>query len=141
VIPKISVVAAVEKVGVDRNNNMAVPSKPTDVAWYSLGPAPGDPGDAVIDGHLDWTTGKAVFWDLHLLHAGDEIDVVAQDRTTRRFQVSDLHTYAYTSHPAGLFATSGQARLSLITCSGAWDRGRSTYLQRLVVTATYVGTA
>ena len=41
-----------------------VPSKPTDVAWYKPGPAPGEAGDAVIDGHLDWTTGRAVFWDL-----------------------------------------------------------------------------
>src|SRR5205807_8123210 len=62
VIPKISVIAPVEKVGVDRSHNMAVPSRPTHVAWYSPGPAPGEAGDAVIDGHLDWTTGKAVFW-------------------------------------------------------------------------------
>jgi sortase (surface protein transpeptidase) len=139
VIPKISVMASVEPVGVDRYHDMAVPSKPTDVGWYSPGPAPGELGDAVIDGHLDWTTGKAVFWDLHLLQPGDEIDVVAQDRTMLRFQVSDLRTYAYTARPAGLFAMSGQPRLSLITCAGAWDRGRSTYLQRLVVTAGYVG--
>jgi len=49
---------------------MAVPSVPSHVAWYSPGPAPGEPGDAVIDGHLDWTTGPAVFWNLGKLHAG-----------------------------------------------------------------------
>lgn len=139
-IPKIGVVAVVEQVGVDRNNNMEVPSKPTDVAWYRPGPAPGERGDAVIDGHLDWTTGKAVFWNLHLLGPGDEVDVVAQDGVRLRFQVSDLHSYAYMAHPAGLFATSGTPQLSLITCAGAWDRGQKTYLQRLVVNGTYIGT-
>jgi len=138
-ISRIGVAAPVEQVGVDRNNNMDVPSKPTEVAWYTPGPAPGEAGDAVIDGHLDWTSGKAVFWDLHLLHAGDEVDVVAQDGARLRFQVSDLHSYAYTAHPAGLFARSGKARLSLITCSGSWDKGKQTYLQRLVVNASYVG--
>ena len=138
-IPRISVAAPVEQVGVDRNNNMDVPAKPTDVAWYRRGPAPGEAGDAVIDGHLDWTSGKAVFWDLHLLHAGDEVDVVALDGVRLRFDVSDVHNYTYTAHPAGLFARSGQPRLSLITCSGSWDKGKRTYLQRLVVNARYVG--
>jgi len=140
-IPKISVMAPVEQVGVDRNNNMAVPTKASDVGWYRPGPAPGEAGDAVIDGHLDWTTGKAVFWDLHLLQAGDEIDVVAQDGVKLRFAVTDAHSYPYTAHPAGLFATSGQPQLSLITCSGSWDKGRQIYLQRLVVNASYTGTA
>ena len=139
-IPKIGVVALVEQVGVDRNHNMAVPSKPTHVAWYRPGPAPGETGDAVIDGHLDWTTGKAVFWNLHLLGPGDEVDVVAQDGARLRFQVSNMHSYVYTAHPAGLFATSGAPQLSLITCAGAWDKGRKTYVQRLVVNARYVGT-
>ena len=138
-IPKIGVAAPVEQVGVDRKNNMDVPSKPTDVAWYKPGPAPGEAGDAVIDGHLDWTTGRAVFWDLHLLQPGDEIGVVARDGARLRFQVTGARSYAYTAHPAGLFARTGQPQLSLITCSGSWDRGKQTYLQRLVVNANYVG--
>jgi len=138
-IPKIGIAAPVEQVGVDKHNNMDVPSKPTNVAWYRPGPAPGEAGDAVIDGHLDWTTGKAVFWDLHLLQPGDEVDVVAQDGMRLRFEVTDSHTYAYTAHPAGLFARSGQPQLSLITCSGSWDKGKQTYLQRLVVNTRYVG--
>jgi sortase (surface protein transpeptidase) len=141
VIPRISVLATVEQVGIDSHHNMAVPAKPSDVGWYSPGPAPGEPGDAVIDGHLDWTTGKAVFWNLRLLQVGDEVDVVAQDGSRLRFQVSDMHAYVYTTHPVGLFATAGQPRLSLITCAGAWDRGRATYTQRLVVNASYVGAA
>ena len=66
--------------------------------------------------------------------------MVAQDGVRLRFQVTDRHSYAYTAHPAGLFATAGAPQLSLITCAGAWDTGRKTYRQRLVVNARYVGT-
>src|SRR5437879_6754319 len=55
VIPKIGLDAAVEQVGVDKNHNMDVPKLPQDTGWYEPGPAPGQAGDAVIDGHLDWT--------------------------------------------------------------------------------------
>jgi sortase A len=133
VIASIGVDAPIEQVGRDQRNNMAVPSVPSHVAWYSPGPAPGEAGDAVIDGHLDWTTGPAVFWNLGKLHAGDEIQVVAQDGAVLRFGVTRAVRVPYTSPPAGLFATGGQAQLSLITCAGSWDTGKRTYEQRLVI--------
>jgi LPXTG-site transpeptidase (sortase) family protein len=135
-IPRIQVDAPIESVAVDRNGNMDVPSKPTNVAWYAPGPAPGEQGDAVIDGHLDWTTGPAVFWNLAKLRAGDEIDVTSQDGRLLRFRVTDLQSVAYNSHPTGLFAPTGPSRLSLITCAGAWDAGTRNYAQRLIVNAS-----
>jgi sortase (surface protein transpeptidase) len=138
VIASIGVDAAVEPVARDQHNNMAVPSVPSHVAWYSPGPAPGEAGDAVIDGHLDWTTGPAVFWNLGKLHAGDEIQVVAQDGAVLRFNVTRAVRVPYTAPPAGLFSTSGSAHLSLITCAGSWDVGKKTYQQRLVVDAAPV---
>ena len=44
----------------------------------------------------------------------------------------------YTSHPEGLFDTSGTPRLSLITCAGGWDRNKKIYSERLIVRAGYV---
>jgi sortase (surface protein transpeptidase) len=138
VIASIGVNATVESVARDQHNNMGVPAVASHVAWYSPGPAPGEAGDAVIDGHLDWTTGPAVFWNLAKLHAGDEIQVVAQDGAVQRFKVTGAVRVPYTSAPAGLFATSGSAHLSLITCAGSWDKGMQTYQQRLVVDAAPV---
>ena len=43
---------------------MGTPSQASRVAWYQLGSSPGDVGDAVLAGHLDWTNGPAVFWYL-----------------------------------------------------------------------------
>jgi len=134
-IPEIGMAATVERVGLDSQGNMAVPTEPEHVGWYEPGPAPGAPGDAVIDGHLNWYTGRAAFENLQKLRQGAEIDVIARDGTTLRFVVTDSRTVAYTDHPAGLFATTGSPRLSLITCGGAWDKSKGTYLERLVVNA------
>jgi sortase (surface protein transpeptidase) len=115
---------------------MATPSTPESVGWYRYGPVPGDPGDAVIDGHLDSATGPAVFWRLGRLRPGDEIVVDLPGRGMRVFRVDGLTTVPYTAHPSGLFATSGTPRLSLITCAGPFDPLSRTYAQRLIVGAT-----
>jgi sortase (surface protein transpeptidase) len=141
-IPSIGVSAHVEQVTVDAQHNMAAPEKPLDVGWYSPGPAPGQDGDAVIDGHLDWYgMPQAVFYNLSKLSPGSEIDVVLASGKTVKFQVTDAVTVPYTAHPAGLFATTGPPRLSLITCAGGWDQGKSMYTQRLIVDAREVTTA
>ncbi|HLH68118.1 MAG TPA: class F sortase [Candidatus Dormibacteraeota bacterium] len=142
VIPKIGVRANVEEVGTDGHGDMGVPKDWHDVAWYAPGVVPGQPGDAVMAGHLDWYGGvKAVFWSLAQLQPGDMVRVVTKDGLTLDFQVSDREKVPYTAHPAGLFATSGPPQLSLITCTGTWDTAKSVYLERLIVNANYVGSA
>lgn len=135
-IPLLGLDAVVEAVGVDPQGRMAVPSKAENVGWYHLGPSPGEAGDAVIDGHLDWSTGPAVFWHLGRVKIGDEISVTKADGHRVQFVVDGVSTVPYDSRPPGLFATSGPPSLSLITCSGSWDRQKQTYLTRLVVHAS-----
>ena len=140
-IPRIGVKAPIEQVTVDSHNNMAVPAKPTDVGWYAPGVAPGQAGDAVIDGHLDWYgMPKAVFYNLGQLQRGDEVDVISQAGVRLRFQVTNSTSVSRTSHPAGLFATTGPPRITLITCEGTWDSRAGQYTQRLLVDASYLGT-
>src|SRR6185369_4384139 len=45
--------APVQRVGVGKSGNMAVPTNYTDVGWYREGVVPGEAGSAVIDGHVD----------------------------------------------------------------------------------------
>src|SRR5947209_11124825 len=76
-IPAIEVDAEVEQVGLTPDEAMDVPRDPHHVAWYNLGPRPGEWGNAVIDGHVDYHgIGPVVFWRLHELQAGDELIVV-----------------------------------------------------------------
>ena len=134
VIPRIGVDAPIAPVGRDRNGAMASPASLDGVGWFNRGPAPGQPGDAVIDGHYG-VEQPAVFRKLHFLRPGDEVDVVWPDGHTTFFQVTALQTVPADAHPAGVFSRAGPARLSLITCAGAWVQSKSSYSDRLIVTA------
>lgn len=134
-VPAIGVDAPVEAVGTDDQGRMAVPAKAVDVSWYQPGVAPGDVGNAVMAGHLDWTSGPAVFWRLGQLHPGDTATVVRADGSQVTFVVDSTSSMPYTAPTDSLFTRKGIPSLTLITCAGAWDQQRHTYLQRLVVHA------
>lgn len=137
IIPSLNVNAAVQYVGVNDQGNMRAPTNFTDVAWYEYGPAPGEIGSAVIDGHVDNGLGlDGVFKHLDSLAVGDDIYVMARNGSQLHFVVSDVELYPYTSVPSGLvFGQTDAARLNLITCDGAWVAGQRTYDHRLVVFA------
>jgi len=135
-IPSLGIDAPVELAGIDKHGNMQVPVNPCDVAWYKLGPVPGAPGDAVIDGHLDWwTDGPAVFWKLNHIRAGAEIDIIDASGAKVRFKVTKLVYTKRATPPPGLFTTTGPATLTLYTCAGVWEPWSETYSQRLFVDA------
>lgn len=136
IIPSLQVDAAVEPVATDAQGRMATPSQPNDVAWFKPGAAPGDSGNAVFAGHLDWTSGPAVFWHLGDLKPGAEVQVVRADGSRLRFAVDGVKQYAFDADPSDVFTRSGPPAIALVTCTGAWDRARQTYLQRLSVHAS-----
>jgi sortase (surface protein transpeptidase) len=136
-IPAIGVAAAVEPVGLGSDFTMEVPRVISDVGWYSLGSAPGQPGDAVIDGHLDGPGGgPAVFWRLDQLRPGDRIEFGLTGGGTAAFTVTSEGVVAADQVPAGHFDTQGAARITLVTCAGNWDTGRQIYTERFVVEAS-----
>jgi sortase (surface protein transpeptidase) len=135
-IPVIGVNAVVESVGLDAQGRIAAPSVPANVGWYHSGVAPGDAGDALIDGHLDWTSGPAVFWHLGNLRIGDQVMVVRADGSRVQFVIDSTSVVPYNASEDGLFTATGPPSMSLITCAGVWDRQRGTYLQRLLVHAS-----
>ena len=132
-VPAIGVDAQVEAVGLDAQGRMANPSGASSVAWFQPGPTPGDVGDAVMAGHLDWTTGPAVFWRLGKLRPGDDVTVVRTNGSQAHFIVDGISMMSYNASTDSLFTRNGPPSLTLITCAGAWDRQQGTYLQRLVV--------
>lgn len=134
VVPAAQINAPVETVGLDRQGDIGVPSQAMDAAWYDGSVTPGAPGNAIIDGHLDWWTGPGVFGHLSQVRAGDQIGFVRADGSQVNFSVTGEQVFgAGASVPAGMLSTSGPATVSLITCTGSWDAGRSQYLQRLIV--------
>lgn len=134
-IPKINIRAAVEYVGVTSGGAMDVPKGPSDVAWFNLGPRPGENGSAVIAGHEGWKDGiSAVFDDLYKLQKGDKIYIEDKQGTTATFVVREIKIYNEKEDAFNVFNSSdGKAHLNLITCEGTWNKISKSYSDRLVV--------
>ncbi|HET7518207.1 MAG TPA: sortase [Actinomycetes bacterium] len=73
-MPAAGVKARVVPVGLRPDRTMEVPAVDR-AGWYEPGPRPGEPGPAVIVGHVDSRSGPAVFFRLHQLRRGDRIVV------------------------------------------------------------------
>jgi sortase (surface protein transpeptidase) len=141
-IPSIGVDAPVEMVGLTSDHAMDVPKSWSNVGWYRDGYRPGEPGNAVLAGHLDTSSGgPAVFWSLDDVQPGDEVVVEYGNGDSYTFAVEGQETYQYDAQGPiidRIFGESLTADLNLVTCDGAWDHGRATYSHRLVVFATLV---
>lgn len=137
-IPSIGVNAHVEQVGKKADGTMGTPSTFGDVAWYAAGSAPGQSGNAVIDGHVDNAlTTAGVFMHLSQIALGDTITVVNASGTPMSFTVNNIEEIPADSAPAAsIFATTGPAQLVLITCDGTWVPNAKSFDKRLVVFAS-----
>jgi LPXTG-site transpeptidase (sortase) family protein len=134
-IPSINVDAPVEYVGLTQSGAMDVPQKPEDVAWYNLGPRPGESGSAAIAGHSGYKDNKpAVFDNLYKLQKGDKIYVEDSKGITVTFIVREFRTYGLYDDVSSVFnSNDGVAHLNLITCSGVWNDKEKTHATRLIV--------
>lgn len=133
-IPSLGIDTSVEAVGLSHDGALGVPSTPFVVAWYDLGPRPGDPGNAVIEGHLDHPGGPGVFWYLDELKAGDKVLVQSANGAWKTFVVVNSVEYPWNHAPLDLiFGPNSSANLNLITCEGTFDRGAHNYDHRRVV--------
>lgn len=138
IIPKLDLRTTVEHVGQTKTFNMDVPKNAAHVAWYVYGAKPGEPGNAVINGHYDTPTGApAVFFKLQLLEVGDEIQTISEDGIEKTFVVLSKERHNYSKFPTEyVFHTKEGKNLNIITCDGIWDKKNSIYNDRLVIYAT-----
>lgn len=134
-IPKINVGATIEYVGVASDGNMDVPKDPNDVAWFELGPRPGEIGSAVIAGHYGWKNNTSAAFDaISTLQKNDKIFVEDDTGTTIAFVVSEIRLYDPKSDASSVFESNdGKSHLNLVTCEGVWDATSKSYSKRLVV--------
>ena len=134
-IPVIGVDSAIEDAVITSDGRMDVPSGTIDVAWFSLGPHPGDVGSAVIGGHYGIQNGVPfVFYNLDKLKAGDKIYIVNDKNDTLAFQIRSIASFDRNADATTVFTShDGLAHLNLITCEGIWNQVNGTYPERLVV--------
>jgi hypothetical protein len=135
-ISAIGVDTSFEYVGLTADGAMDTPKDPTQVAWYELGPKPGERGNAVIAGHVDWGGKLMPFWGLKDLSPGDTVTVSTADGHKYDFVVEWSKMYSADGAPVEtVFGQSSRTEITLITCGGTFDRASHAYLSRLVVRA------
>jgi hypothetical protein len=139
-IPGIGVTSPLVRLGRNPDGTMQVPTDFQVAGWFVEGPEPGQLGPAVIAGHVDSTTGPAVFYRLRELRPGDLIRVTRADRREVRFVVESVASYPKQALPAELvYGSTTVPSLRLITCTGTFDRARRSYRDNLVVSAVVAG--
>jgi sortase (surface protein transpeptidase) len=137
-IPRIGVHAAIESVPLNRATDASAPYRWEDAGWYSRGVRPGDPGRAVIFGHLDSTCCPAVFWSLNALKPGDIVEV-GYGRGALHFRVMWQHVYTNAAMPTRwMYGRGGQRALVLFTCAGIFHRDGTGYDHKLMVFARLI---
>jgi sortase (surface protein transpeptidase) len=139
-VPSAGIDTALSAVGLDDTGTLVPPDAPGTAGWFADGPAPGDPGPAVIAGHVDGPYGPAVFYRLRDVAVGDAILVARSDGSTGRFTVTRVARSPKSAFPTGeVYGPTPGAELRLITCGGEFDRAAGSYRDNVVVYARAVG--
>jgi sortase (surface protein transpeptidase) len=135
-IPSIGVDSSLQPLGLQADNTLQSPTEWGQAGWYAGGVRPGDPGPAVIAGHVDSRSGPAVFFRLRELQAGADVYITTQSGRTLHFVVDTTQRFPKDRFPTeAVYGPTPLPVLRLITCTGAFDAANHNYLDNLVVTA------
>jgi hypothetical protein len=125
--------------GLTAEGSLEVPVDFGVAGWWKGGPRPGDPGPAVITGHLDSTHGPGVFAKLGRVKPGDEVTVRRNDGQKLSFLVTRIDRYPKRAFPTrNVYGPTNSAELRVITCGGTFDHGVGSYNDNIVVFAKLI---
>ena len=133
-IDAIGVNAQIETIEIV-NGVMQDPTGPWVVSWYKETARPGEDGNIVMAGHVDyWDVGPAVFYSIASLEEGAEIKVDGDDNQTYVYLVESVNLYDAANAPVDeIVGETEDPAITLITCGGPLDYQTGEYLQRTVV--------
>jgi hypothetical protein len=134
IVPSIGVSAPVIRLGLTPDHTLQVPTDFSDAGWWSGGAYPGQPGPAVIVGHVDSVSGPAVFYRLRELRSGDHVIVRLRDGGRVTFVVQRLREVSKAHFPTReVYGATRSPTIRLITCGGAFDAQTGHYVDNVVV--------
>ncbi|HEY5250742.1 MAG TPA: class F sortase [Acidimicrobiales bacterium] len=104
-------------------------------------PQPGQPGVALIAGHIDSArAGPGALFDLKNITVGASVEIVDSAGHDSMWTVSGPpETTGKTALPRSLWVTTGPPKLALVTCGGPFDQTTGHYLDNVIVWATPAG--
>jgi hypothetical protein len=135
-IPALHVDSAVQRLGLAADGTIAVPDR-TDVAgWFEQGARPGQPGPAVILGHVDSKTGPGIFIALSTVRPGTMVRVDRSDGTAANFRITKVARVPKVEFPTDIvYAPTLDSTLRLVTCGGSFDRAHGSYRDNVIAFA------
>jgi sortase (surface protein transpeptidase) len=136
IIPAIGVRTQLIPLSLRPSGALQVPDTTNVAGWFDDGPSPGQPGPAIIAGHVDSYKGPGVFFDLSQLRRGDRVYVRRADGTMAVFTVTEVRLYLKSAFPTtAVYGPAPGEQLRLITCGGTFDYQDRSYMSNVVVFA------
>jgi Sortase domain len=133
-IPALHVNSTLDRLPRLADGTVAVPGTPDVAGWYEDGPRPGQPGPAVILGHVDSRKGPGIFFYLDQLKPGADVYVDRADGSTVGFRVTGVSRVPKTQFPTDLvYSPTLEPSLQLITCGGSFDYHARSYRDNVIV--------
>jgi hypothetical protein len=136
-IPSLDVWTRLERLSRGPGGRVEVPVHWSRAGWYRDGARPGEPGAAVLLGHVDSPYGPAVFAGLSTLRHGARVLVDRADGSTVVFRVTRVERHERAHFPVvQVYWPTLQRELRLITCGGRYLRSAGGYQSNVIVFAT-----
>jgi sortase (surface protein transpeptidase) len=134
--------ADVAQLGVQEDGTLEAPTTGEVVGWYQSSARPGQVGNMVVSGHVDWEKRSAVFASLATLAPGDTIDVVAEDGERYSYTVEWVREVESANAPLGdILGPTTDRWLTAITCGGRFNQEAHHYESRVIVRAVLRGSS
>jgi hypothetical protein len=139
-------------IGAPETASLTIPANIHTVGWWDgavqdgdrtiqeSAPAPGQPGVALIAGHVDSAiAGPGALHDLGSLKAGDTIEIFDSAGQVSTWSVDAApETNLKTQLPPALWVTTGAPKLALVTCGGPFNTATGHYQDNVIVWARQV---
>lgn len=137
-IPSIDAQSSLIRLGLNPDQTMQVPDvkTPEQAGWFSFSSKPGDPGTAVIAGHVDGNKKPGIFYHLDTLKPGAQVIIERSDGTRLTYAVTQVRRTDKDEFPHDdVYGHVPDSELRLITCGGDWEGGQYGYADNIIVNA------
>lgn len=131
---KKQVESSIFEVGVDEVGRMQTLPDAQSITWYGKGAIPGDNGNGILAGHRDWKGDIGFFQYLEEIQLQEPVRITYKDGTTKTFHVAQKEEFYEEEVPPYVMSQEGEKRITLITCTGTFDKEKRSYVKRLIVT-------
>ncbi|MGE6575107.1 class F sortase [Paenibacillus xylanexedens] len=133
-IPTVQMSTKLVPVGLQLDGRLGVPESSLLAGYFKDGVMPGEPGNALIAGHVDDYKGPGVFYPLKKLKPDALVFLFDAEHRYLTFRVEQVEAYFTKEAPLDrIFGDTNDSRLNLITCTGIYNRNKKEHEQRLVV--------